>query len=58
MNGIDASSASYAELNAIVAGLYGLSFEQYAHVLNTFPLLDGQLIAACLERYRQHPRKH
>jgi hypothetical protein len=58
MNGIDTSIASYAELNAIVAGLYGLSFEQYAHVLNTFPLLDGQLIAACLERYRQHPRKH
>jgi hypothetical protein len=56
--GIETSIADYAELNAVVAGLYGLSVEDYGHVLNTFPLLDRQLIAACLERYQQHPRKH
>jgi hypothetical protein len=56
--GIETSIADYAELNAVVAGLYGLSGEDYEHVLHTFPLLDGQLIAACLERYQQHPRKH
>jgi hypothetical protein len=58
VSGIDANIESYAELNAIVAGLYGLSFDQYAHLLNTFPLLGAELIAACLERYQQHSRNH
>jgi hypothetical protein len=37
--GIDAGADEYARLNAIAARLYGLTPDQFAYVLNTFPLI-------------------
>ncbi len=39
-------------LNAMVARLYDLTTEEYAHVLETFPLVPRQARERCLEAYR------
>jgi hypothetical protein len=45
---VDSNTEAYAELNAICADLYGLSTEQYSHLLDSFPLLPRPLRDACL----------
>jgi hypothetical protein len=45
--GVDANTASYAELNSIAVDLYGLSSEQYSVVLDSFPLLPKTLRDTC-----------
>jgi hypothetical protein len=44
------SSPEYAELQAVVADLYGLSAEEFEHVLSTFPLIPEATRRAALER--------
>jgi hypothetical protein len=41
--GIDHAAGAYAELNAIAARLYGLTREEYAFILGSFPLLSSAL---------------
>jgi hypothetical protein len=50
--GIEANVDAYARLNAIAAELYGLSREQYAHVVSTFPLLSVEVRQLCLDAHR------
>lgn len=45
--GIDSNASEYAELNAIAADLYGVTTEQYAVILDSFPLLPKTLREAC-----------
>jgi hypothetical protein len=52
------ASADYAELNAITAGLYALSGDDYAHVLDSFPLVPLQQRQLCLSSYEQLTRNH
>jgi hypothetical protein len=54
--GLDGHDATYARLNALVARLYGLTTDQYAHVVGTFPLLPESLRATCLVAYHQGHR--
>ncbi len=46
--GIDSNATAYAELNAIAADLYGVTTDQYAFILDSFPLLAKTLRDACL----------
>ena len=57
-SGIDHAVDAYAELNAIAAGLYGITADEYAHILDTFPLISEQLRRDCLARYRTGPSAH
>ncbi|HPC46343.1 MAG TPA: hypothetical protein PLJ50_14470, partial [Candidatus Latescibacteria bacterium] len=41
-----------AELDGIVAHIYGLTEEEFAHVLSTFPLVPEATKMAALEAYR------
>ena len=41
----------YAELQGIVARRYGLSEEDFAHILSTFPLMPSEVKAQCLARF-------
>jgi hypothetical protein len=45
------SNAALASLNARVAELYGLSPRQFAHVLDTFPLIAAAERAAALQLF-------
>jgi hypothetical protein len=54
--GLDGRDADYGRLNAVAARLYGLTPDQYAHVLSTFPLLPESLRATCLHAYQQSHR--
>jgi hypothetical protein len=47
----------YAGLNAAVGELYGLSGEEYAEVVSSFPLLSGALRHACLTAWTT-PSRH
>jgi len=60
LTGIDGDMGAYAELNAIAAGLYGLSTEQYSVVLDSFPLLPKTLREACFADHVRatETRKH
>lgn len=40
--------AAYAELQALVARLYGLTEDDFAHILTTFPLISSEVKFACL----------
>jgi hypothetical protein len=59
-SGIEGKPAAYARLNAIAAQLYGLSRDQYAHVVSTFPLLPIELRQLCLDAHRKatETRRH
>ena len=48
----EAGSEHYARLNAIVAQLYGLTIEEYRHLLGTFPLIDQQIRSTSVEMLR------
>jgi hypothetical protein len=50
--GIDATPAAYARLNAIVARLYGIAGDDYAHIVSSFPLLPQALRDRCVETER------
>jgi hypothetical protein len=45
------SLPEYAELQAIVARLYGLSSDEFEHVLSTFPLVLQEVRSASLARF-------
>lgn len=47
--GIEAAPMEYARLNAVVARLYGLASDDYAHIVSTFPLLPPALRDRCVE---------
>jgi hypothetical protein len=40
-----------AEIDALVAHVYGLSEAEFAHVLGTFPLVSAEVKAAALAAY-------
>jgi hypothetical protein len=46
-----ADADGYARLNSIAARLYGISAEEYAFILESFPLLPTSLRQACLSAY-------
>jgi hypothetical protein len=50
LSGIEAQADAYAELNAISVGLYGITREEYAFVLDSFPLLPKDLRDCCLKK--------
>jgi hypothetical protein len=50
---IEGDVERYGRLNAIVARAYGLSPDQYAHVVSTFPLLPAQLRGRCIDMFEQ-----
>ncbi len=58
--GLANSSAEYAELNAIAAGLYAITPDEYAHILATFPLIQENFRSECLSSYVRatEARKH
>jgi Eco57I restriction-modification methylase len=41
----------YAELQGVVARLYGLSESEFAHVLSTFPLIPPEIKSECLLQF-------
>ncbi|PQJ95331.1 hypothetical protein CXB77_13925 [Chromatium okenii] len=43
-----------AELDGLIAHLYGLTDDEFAHILATFPLVDEAVIAATLAAYRNY----
>ncbi len=45
-----------AELDGIIAHIYGLTEAEFAHVLGTFPLVDAGVKAAAMEAYRDVER--
>jgi hypothetical protein len=45
-----------AELDGLIAHLYGLTEEQFAHILSTFPLVPEPVKAAALYAYRDVER--
>jgi hypothetical protein len=42
-----------AELNAVVAGMYGLTDAEFGHVLSTFPLVDAEVRARTLRLFME-----
>ncbi|MCS7069240.1 MAG: hypothetical protein NZN28_11510 [Meiothermus sp.] len=46
-----------AELDAMVAHLYGLTEEEFGHILSTFPLVKEEVKAAALEEFRRQAGK-
>jgi hypothetical protein len=56
-SGIDTGVDDYAQLNAIAAQLYGLTSDQFAHVLSTFPLVATSIRDSCLKAFQQQTRK-
>jgi hypothetical protein len=42
-----------AELDGIIAHLYGLSEEEFSHILDTFPLVEQQIKDAALDAYHK-----
>jgi hypothetical protein len=52
MRAADAESTpEYAELQALVAHLYGLSDHEFEHVLGTFPLIPEAVRQAAYQRF-------
>jgi hypothetical protein len=43
-----------AELDAIIAHLYGLTDEEFAYILTTFPLVSDDIKIATLEAFRTY----
>ena len=46
-------AALRAELDALVAHLYGLSESEFAHILATFPLVKSDVKVAALAAFRE-----
>lgn len=51
--GIEAAPEAYARLNAIVANLYGIRGDDYAHVVASFPLLPQYIRDRCVAVERE-----
>lgn len=47
-SGIDAEPDAFARLNAISAALYRFAKDEYAHIVESFPLLPADLRARCI----------
>ncbi len=45
-----------AELDAIIAHLYGLTEEEFAHILSTFPLVPQESKDAALAEFKRQSR--
>ena len=43
-----------AELDAIIAYLYGLTEEEFAHILGTFPIVPQEIKDATLAEFTRH----
>jgi hypothetical protein len=56
--GVDDALDDYAQLNALAAQLYGLTADQFAYVLTTFPLIASTTREGCLASFEQLARKH
>ena len=52
VTGIDAAPDAYAQLNALVALLYGIRGDDYQHVVASFPLLPQSLRDRCVAAER------
>jgi hypothetical protein len=50
--GVDGNIPAFVRLNAIAAGLYGLTPEQYEHVVQSFPLLPAALRQDCIRSFQ------
>ena len=48
--GIDGEPDAYVDLQSLVAELYELSRTQFAHIVSTLPLVDGEIRAAAVEQ--------
>jgi methylase of polypeptide subunit release factors len=53
LTGIGEGADDYVRLNAVAARLYGLTSDQFAYVLGTFPLLPAGLRDRCLAAFNQ-----
>jgi hypothetical protein len=53
-HGVDEEISAYAELNAIAARLYGVTRDQYAFILESFPLISQSQRRLCLETFETH----
>lgn len=42
-----------AELDGMIAHLYGLTEEEFAHILSTFPIVKQEVKSAAMEEYRK-----
>ena len=49
VTGIDAAPDAYARLNALVARLYGISGDDYRHIVASFPLLPKSVRDRCVD---------
>ncbi len=56
--GLQHSSVEYAELNAIAAGLYAITPEEYQHILETFPLIQESIRSECFSTYVRATSEH
>jgi hypothetical protein len=55
--GPGAHDPRYVRLNTLAARLYGLTPDQYAHIVSTFPLLPDELRASCVRDYQESHRE-
>ena len=53
---MESAAEAYAQLNAIVARLYGLSRADYIEVVGSFPLLSPEVRRQCLSAARGDAR--
>ena len=51
-SGLTELSEDYTALNALAARLYSISADEYAHILDTFPLIPEPTRTACLSAFR------
>jgi hypothetical protein len=49
--GIDSNVEAYAQLNSLAARLYGVTRDEYAFILDTFPLIPQLQRDCCLEAF-------
>jgi len=52
------ASLEYAELHAVAARLYGLTAQEFEHILTTFPLIDQSTRKAALQRFTREQARH
>jgi hypothetical protein len=48
----------HAELDGLIAHLYGLTEEEFSHILGTFPLVDDEIKEAALREYNHFVSHH
>jgi hypothetical protein len=56
--GVDHAAQAFARADAIAARLYALSRDHYAHVLDTFPLIERSLRTSCLREFDALQLRH